>query len=122
MAETVDIPTVGPDASPLEIFEAIATRMAGLARVLESEHKWLARIIEFNRSMDDSEEQIAKEVADGWIDEEEAERKRSTDELHIPKANVDKHQQNINNAVLILNDASRSLLALIGRDEEEANG
>jgi hypothetical protein len=76
-------------------------------------------MVEFSRSLDDTEEQIAKEIADGWIDEEEADRKRTTDELHIPKANVDKHQQNINSAVLILRDASRSIMGIIGTDDEE---
>lgn len=117
MAETVELPTPGADATPLDVFEAIATRLASVAKVLEAEHKWLGSIVEFSRSLDDSEEQIAKDIADGWIDEDEAERKRTTDELHIPKANVDKHQRNINSAVLILRDASRSLTAIIGKDD-----
>lgn len=118
MADLVELPTPGPDASPIDVFEAIATRLASVARVLEAEHKWLGGIVKFSRSLDDTEEQIAKQIADGWLDEEEAEHKRAHDDLEIPKANIDKHQQNINSAVLILRDASRSLLGMIGKDEE----
>jgi hypothetical protein len=117
MADPVEIPTPGPDASPLDIFAAIATRLSSVGTVFEAEGKWLSRIVEFSRSLEATEEQIAEEIAKGWIDEEEAERKRTTDELHIPKANVDKHLQNIKTAVLILRDASRSIMVMIGKSE-----
>lgn len=119
MPDPVELPTPGPDASPLDVFKAIATRLASVAKVLEAEHKWLGCIVEVSRSLDDTEEQIAKEVADGWIDEEEAERRRSHDQLEILKANVDTHQRNLNSAVLILRDASRSIMGIIGADGEE---
>lgn len=117
MADPVELPTPGLDASPLDVFEAIATRLASVAKVLEAEHKWLAHIVEVSRSLDDTEEQIAKEIADGWIDEEEADSRRSHDQLEIPKANVDTHERNINSAVFILRDASRALMGIIGKDE-----
>jgi hypothetical protein len=121
MADPVELPIPGPGASPIEIFKVIANRMDTVARVLESEHKWLGRVVEISRSLDDTEAQIAKQIADGWLDEEEAEHKRAHDDLEIPKANVDKHQHNIDSAVHILRDASRSLLALIGDDDGGAS-
>lgn len=118
MADPVELPTLGADASPLDVFEAIAVRLASVANVLEAEQKWFGSIIDYTRQIDGGEEVIASELDKGWIDDEEAERRRTIDEPHILKAQADMHRRNLNSAVLILRDASRALSGMIGKDEE----
>ena len=120
---TVDIPSVGPNASISEIHEALATRLQSVADVLQAEHKWLDHLVAFSRKIDGGEESIAFELQNGWIDEETAEHKRTEDNLTILKAKVDKHLHNMSMASLILADAAKTISGLVElgkRAREEA--
>lgn len=120
MTKTVDVPSSGPDATPLEVFEVIAARIEAVAKVMDAERKWFGDLVDWSRKVDGGEESIARALADGWIDEEEAEHKRTNDELQIPKANVDKHRHNLTSAVRILDDAGKTIRFLVGNSGEAA--
>lgn len=115
----VSLATVGENATVSDVLAAIAQRLDSLQQVLAAEHKWLASIVELTRKVDAMVD-IEQELADGWIDEEEAERRRTTYELHVPKVNIEKHQSNINASVIVLVDAAKTLSALADMTNGEA--
>ncbi|WP_192252570.1 hypothetical protein [Mesorhizobium caraganae] len=113
MATTVEIPSVGPNASIIEIHDAIATRLQSIADVLQAEHKWFDHLVAFSRKIDGGEESIAFELKNGWIDEETAEHRRTEDNLTILKAKVDKHLHNMSTAGVILADAAETIRGIV---------